>query len=44
MKTAFVLLLVALMILPAVAVVRMRLNRVRREMREEQGAAGSELP
>lgn len=34
MKTAFVLLLVALMILPAIAVVRLRLARVRREMAE----------
>jgi hypothetical protein len=44
MKTAFVLLLVALMILPAIAVVRIRLKRVRREMREEDGAGGSNAP
>jgi hypothetical protein len=36
MKTAFVLLLVALMILPAVLVVRLRLARVRREMAEAE--------
>jgi hypothetical protein len=41
MKTAFVLLLIALMILPAILVVRLRLARVRREMAEEEkdGAA-----
>jgi hypothetical protein len=41
MKTAFVLLLVALMILPAVLVVRLRLARVRREMEQAKGAPRS---
>ena len=36
MKTAFVLLLVALMILPAVVTVRLRLARVRRELEAER--------
>ena len=36
MKTPFVLLLVALMILPAVITVRLRLNRVRREMEAQR--------
>jgi len=40
MKTAFVLLLVSLMILPAVIVVRLRLARVRRELEREKAAGG----
>jgi UPF0716 family protein affecting phage T7 exclusion len=36
MKTAFVLLLVALTILPAILVVRLRLAKVRREMAAER--------
>jgi hypothetical protein len=39
MKTAFVLILVALMILPAVITVRLRLNRVRREMEAQRRSA-----
>ena len=38
MKLAFTLLLVALMILPAIIVVRLRLARLRRQMREEERA------
>jgi hypothetical protein len=37
MKDAFALLLVALMILPAVATVRVRMTRARRKQREEAG-------
>jgi hypothetical protein len=42
MKTAFILLLVALMILPAVITVRLRLARVRREMAREREAKQGE--
>lgn len=44
MKTAFALLLVALMILPAIAVVRIRLNRVRREIQAQaqEGVTGND--
>ncbi len=38
MKTAFVLILVALMILPAILVVRLRLARVRRELEKDETA------
>ena len=40
MKTAFVLLLVALMIVPAAVVVRLRLARVRREMAAQERESG----
>ncbi|HEX2764381.1 MAG TPA: hypothetical protein VHM92_11155 [Allosphingosinicella sp.] len=40
MKLAFVLLLVALMIVPAAITVRLRLARVRREMAERERESG----
>jgi hypothetical protein len=42
MKTAFVLMLVALTILPATIMVRLRLARVRREMEAQKAAAAAE--
>jgi hypothetical protein len=42
MKIAFVLLLVALTILPATIIVRLRLARARREMAEQERGGGPE--
>ena len=40
MKTAFVLFLVALMILPAIATVRIMLHREKKRQRDEEGRSG----